>query len=136
DRAAVDADQAAARVEVARQELAHLFRVARLRQGREADEIGEEDGDEAALGGLRRRRGRRRGRICGEGAAALAAKVHPGLVRGATRRAAEREGSTAAAAELAPGRILDPAVRARDHALTLTSVSEEVEEVGAGEDAD
>ncbi len=50
DRAAVEGDQPAARVEVAGQELAHLLRVARLGERREADQVGEEDGDEASLG--------------------------------------------------------------------------------------
>ena len=50
DRAAVELDQPSARVEVAREQLAHLLRVARLGERREADEVGEEHGDEAALG--------------------------------------------------------------------------------------
>ena len=51
DRSAVQLDQPAARVEVARQELPHLLRVARLGERREADEIGEQDGDEPTFGG-------------------------------------------------------------------------------------
>ena len=51
DRAAVALDHGARRVEVAREELAHVLGVPALREcGREADEVGEEDGDEPALG--------------------------------------------------------------------------------------
>ena len=53
DGAAVALDDAACGVEVAREELAGLLGVATLGGCREADEVGEEDGDEAAL---RRRR--------------------------------------------------------------------------------
>ena len=63
DRAAVELDQAPARVEVAGEELARVLGVALLGGCREADEVGEEDGDEAALG--RRFRDRRsRGSLC------------------------------------------------------------------------
>ncbi len=51
DRAAVALDDVARQVEVARQELPGLLRVATLREGREADEVGEQDRYEAALGG-------------------------------------------------------------------------------------
>ena len=50
DRAAVPADHLAGELEVARQELARLLGVAPLGEGREADEVGEQDRDEAALG--------------------------------------------------------------------------------------
>ena len=66
DRAAVERDQAAARVEIAREQLARLLRVTRLGRGREADEIGEEHGDEAAL------RDRRGDGLCREGLRDLA----------------------------------------------------------------
>ena len=49
DRAAVEADQPAAGVEVAGEKLANLLRVARLRERREAHQVGEEDRDQAAL---------------------------------------------------------------------------------------
>ena len=42
-------------VEVAREELPGVLGVTRLGGGREPDEVGEEDGDEPALGGRRRR---------------------------------------------------------------------------------
>src|SRR5581483_8025308 len=108
-RAAVDLDQAAAAVEIAREELAHLLGVARLRQGREADEVGEEDGDEPALGS-RLRRSRLRRHTVGERRAALAAETHPRLVRGAARRAADRERRAALPAELPPCRVLEAAL--------------------------
>ena len=73
DRAAVELDQPAARVEVAGEELAHLLGVAALGERREADEVGEEDGDEAALGRGRARYGSRRRRRC---AAAPSAVPH------------------------------------------------------------
>ncbi len=64
DRPAVQPDQPPARVEVARQQLPHLLGVTRLRERREADQVGEEDGDEAAFGrrGLAGRDGRCRTR--------------------------------------------------------------------------
>ena len=69
DCPAVALDDRPRRLEVAREQLAHVFRVAVLRHRREADEVREEDGDEAAFrsgGGLlssgRCRCGRRRER--------------------------------------------------------------------------
>ena len=59
DRAAVAADDVPGEVEVAGQELAGVLGVASLGERREADEVGEQDRDEAALGdGARRRPGR------------------------------------------------------------------------------
>ena len=80
DRAAVELDQSAARVEVAREELAYVLGVAALRDRREADEVGEEDGDEATLGGGSSRP--RCGRRCRyrERRAALAAELHAGRI--------------------------------------------------------
>jgi len=49
--AAVAGDQGAASVEVAGQQIADLLGVARLRERGEPDQIGEQDKDEAALGG-------------------------------------------------------------------------------------
>ena len=78
DRAAVELDQAAARVEVAGEELARVLGVALLRGCREADEVGEEDGDEAALG--RRLRGRgRRGHLRGASDGRPALVAEPGV---------------------------------------------------------
>ena len=67
DRPAVAADDVAGEVEVAGQELAGVLGVAPLGERREADEVGEQDGDEAALGDRRDRERRgsgtpRRGR--------------------------------------------------------------------------
>ena len=57
DRAAVEPDQPVARLEVAREELAHLLRVAVLGERREPDEVGEEHRHEPPLGdGSGRRR--------------------------------------------------------------------------------
>ena len=50
DGAAVALDHVAGDVEVPAQELANLLVVAALGQGRESDQVGEEDRDEAALG--------------------------------------------------------------------------------------
>ncbi len=61
DRAAVPLHDLAGDVEVAAEELADGLRVAVVGQGREADEIGEEDADEPALGRSRRAAGRRAG---------------------------------------------------------------------------
>ena len=60
DRAAVAADHLAGKLEVARQELAGLLCVAALGQRREADEVGEQDRDEAAF----RDRGVRGAGVC------------------------------------------------------------------------
>ena len=59
DRAPVALDDLPAQIEVARQELADLLGVGRVGAGGEADEVGEQDADEPALGG--RLRGRRAG---------------------------------------------------------------------------
>src|SRR5581483_4972703 len=79
DRAAVELDEPAASVEVAGEELARVLRVAALRGGGEADEVGEEHGDEASLGrgsgGSERRRGCEAGR---ERRAALVAEARTG----------------------------------------------------------
>ena len=62
DRAAVALDDVAGEVEVAGQQLPGLLRVAALRERREADEVGEQDRHEAALGDGR---GRGPGRVRG-----------------------------------------------------------------------
>ena len=66
DRAAVALDQRAARVEVAREQLAHLLGVAALGQRREADEVGEEHRDEPPLGRRRVAGASRRHRFRGQ----------------------------------------------------------------------
>ena len=70
DGAAVAADDVAGEVEVARQELPRLLRVALLGERREADEVGEQDRHEAPLGDRRRRRR-------GAGAGPVGAPVAP-----------------------------------------------------------
>jgi hypothetical protein len=102
----VELDQPSARVEVARQQLAHLLRVTRLRQGREPDEVGEQHRNEPALGnGLgrcRSGRDRRRRRRRGEWSAALAAEALVRFVGSPAGGAFDlgREGAAAARAEL------------------------------------
>src|SRR6185437_14331723 len=104
DRAAVAGDQRPAGVEVAREQLAHVLGIARLRHGREAHEVGEEHRDEPALGERlgrlwpRRRRG-----------AALTAELGAGRVARAARRAHHRERSAALTAELASNLVLGSA---------------------------
>ena len=70
DHAAVALHHGVDRAEVAVQERVNLLRVALLGQSREAAEIGEEDGDLAALAG--RLRGRDLGRRLGSGRSAVA----------------------------------------------------------------
>ena len=119
DRAAVEADQSAAGVEVAREELPHLLGVARLGERREPDEVGEQDGDQAPLGGRGRRwrigRGRRRRGEPGQRRAALATEACPGAVARAAPRAGALERHAAARAELRVVGVLDAAVRADGH---------------------
>src|SRR5690606_20676354 len=82
-RPAVPLDRVAGDVEVAGQELAGGLGVAVLGQGGEADEVGEEDGDQPPLGDGRRVRSRcarargrvRRRRIIAEGEAAGTAEA-------------------------------------------------------------
>ena len=50
DRPAVALDRRSCGFEVAREQLADVLGVTSLREGRVPDEVGEEDGDEAALG--------------------------------------------------------------------------------------
>src|SRR5206468_2118765 len=95
----------AARVEVAREQLANLFRVARLGERREPDQVGEEDRDEAALG-RRRCGGGRGGLAAGQGGTAFAAELRSGRVRRPALRAGERQGAAAFEAELSPLLIL------------------------------
>ena len=103
DRAAVALDHRPRAVEVAREQLAHLLRVARLRQRREADQVGEQHRDQAALGD---RGVASRCRLCHDGGrlqerrAALAAEALSGLVDGPTRVAGSGECRSALGAEL------------------------------------
>src|SRR5205823_5733114 len=114
DGAAVQLDQAPACVEVPREKLARLLGVALLGGRGEADQVGEEDGDEPALRGGRRSRrwalGRDRG-LSRQRGAALTAELLPGRIRVAARGAAGLELGAALAAELLPGSVLRTATR-------------------------
>ncbi len=105
---AVAVDDVARQVEVAAQELAGVLRVASFGEGREADEVGEQDGDQATLGDrLRggaadRRFGDRR---TGEPCATFAAELCVSRDRRTARRTAAREWLTAFDTELAAGLV-------------------------------
>ena len=105
DRPAVELDQPPAGVEVAREELARVLAVTLLGERREADQIGEQDRDELALGGGCSACDRC-GSVVGQRRAALAAELHSGRVRGSARRARGGERAAAFAAELAAGLVL------------------------------
>ena len=120
DRPAVEPDQPAARVEVARQKLAHLLGVARLGERREPDQVGEstETSRRSAAGRLSAPR---------DGACTAAASGGPHspqnfaarLVRRAARRAGAAQARAALAAELAVGLVLAAAARADGHVQSL-----------------
>ena len=105
DRAAVAVDYPPRGLEVAREQLADLLRVAVLRERREADQVAEEDGYQPplGLGGG----GRAEGLL--ERGPALAAEAVVGLVRGPTGRARQGQRGAAAGAELASGAVLGSA---------------------------
>ncbi len=120
DGPAVAADHVARQIEVAGQQLARVLGVAALGQCREADEVGEQDGHDTALGdrarrvhrgGCRRRPGRR------QRLGAVATELLTGLVERAARRAGEGQRSGAFRAELPSGPILGAAVRADQSCL-------------------
>src|SRR5207237_3239055 len=93
-----------------REELTSVLGVARLGQRREADQIGEENGDAPALGG-----GRWRSRwrcLVRDRPAALAAELDAGCVRCSAGGTQDRELRSALAAELAAGLVLGTASRA------------------------
>ena len=114
ERAAVALDDLTSDVEVAGQELARVLRVPRLGGCREADQVGEEDGDESPLGC---------GRCGGDGLVlsaherftAFAAELRAGRIRRATRGTGDRERGTALAAELPARLVLRATGRAGDH---------------------
>ena len=80
DRAAVALDHRARGLEVPREELAHVLGVAGLRERGVADDVGEEDRDEAALG-CGRGCGQRRWRGRGQRRAAFPAELHRRRIR-------------------------------------------------------
>ena len=98
-------------LEVAGQRVADVLGVALLGERREADEVGEEDRDEAALGegrlGRARPRAARDGGLCGdpvrERRRAFAAEAHIRFVGGPARWADQLERCRAPPAELPPG---------------------------------
>ena len=119
DGAAVALDQSLARLEVPREELARVLGVAALGRGREADEVGKQDGDEPALDADPRRSGDR-GRLGDiEGGAAVAAEALVGRVLAAATRAHRGERAATVAAEAHPRRILSTAARAGTHGDSL-----------------
>jgi hypothetical protein len=120
DRAAVPAHHDLRHREVVRQKLAHVLRVARLRQGGEPHEIAEEHRGQPSLGDRLRRllSGARRigsgGRTAtGHRRAAITAEPLADVDRRATARAYKRERPTAVTAEPLALRVLRCTRRAR-----------------------
>ena len=97
-RPAVHGDDPAADLEVAGEELRTSSASRDSDEGGEADEVGEQDGDEPALG--RRLGARRRRRLVRERSPAVAAERIAGLVDRSAGRAAQGERRPAAGAEL------------------------------------
>ena len=85
--AAVALDNLPRGVEVASEQFARVLGIATFRRGREPHEVGEEDGDEAALGGLGRRRRSGGARSGAQDGPTLAAEALARLVRSTARRA-------------------------------------------------
>ena len=120
DGAPVQGDDAAGQVEVAGQELPGVLRVATIRERGEADEVGEQDGDEPPFGDwcgsrvLQNDRGRRDDRALADRQPrpALVAEGRIGGIRPAAGRATDGEARPAPVAELAPRHVLRPAARA------------------------
>ncbi len=110
DRPAVALDQRPATLEVPRQHLAYVVGIAMLRDRREANQVGEQDRDQATLRGVRRRRVVEPG----QGGAALATEPLAAGVRSPTGRAPQLQLCPALGTELAPGPVLN-AASAADH---------------------
>ena len=118
DGSAVQLDQPPARLEVARQQLPNLLRVARLRQRRETHQIREQHRHQTALRG--RSRLSRRGRGCnrprlGERRSTLSAELPPCLVRLAAGGADLSKRCPALAAELLVRSVLGATAHAGHH---------------------
>ena len=140
DRPPVAGDDVGGDLEVAGQGVADVLRVALLGERREADQVGEQDRHEAALGDGRRRGGPRgSGRAHGhrrgprgaergggprggstERRGAFAAELGRRRVDRSARRAADRQACRALRAELRPDRVRGPAVRA-DQSISLVA---------------
>ncbi len=126
DRPAVPSDHVGRDLEVAGEQVARLFGVAAVRERREPDEVGEENGDEAALGHAdrrgrccrfthRHREARDRGGPGCEWRRTFAAELRERGVGRATGRTPRREPRGALHAELRPRLVLRRAVRADHH---------------------
>src|SRR5581483_6275043 len=100
------------------EQLAHLFRIARLRERREADEVGEQHRDDAALGHGLRRRCRR----LPEWGAACAAEALAGAGDVPAGRARQRQCVPALPAEAMADRVLGAAGGA-DHPVYISESS-------------
>src|SRR5206468_2233225 len=114
DDSAISRDQRSARVEVLRQQLAHLLGVAGLRERREPDEVGEQHRDEPPLG-FRSScylRFDSRNPPTGKRSTALPTELHGRSIRFATGGADLRQWRPALPAELPSGFVLRPARRA------------------------
>ena len=111
DETAVALDRLPGRLEVAGQQVADLLGVTALREVRRADEVGEQDRHETALG--RRRGGGRdgRGRARADRRPALPAELAVGSVGRAACVADDHERRAAFLTELAARLVLGPAVR-------------------------
>ncbi len=112
DGAAVTGDQRPAGVEVPGEERTHVLGVARLRERREADQVGEQDRYQPPLRDrirLTGRTGDRPGGRRSQRGAALAAELGSGGVRRPALAARKRERHTALPAELAPCLVLGSA---------------------------
>ena len=111
-RPAVGADDLRGRREVSAQQVPHLLGVARLRQGGEADEVGEQDRYQPPLSAGRL--GRPDGLGDHQCIAALAAEPRPRRVRRGARRAGDRQRRSALAAEF-PARLVRGPTRGTVH---------------------
>ncbi len=119
DEAAEALDRLPGRGEVGHEEGAHLLGIARLREGGEPDQVGEEHRHEAALGPERHGVTGGTGRLGGgQRRAALSAEALPGQVRRAADGAGDGEPGTATRAVLAARPVLGGALPA-DHFASL-----------------
>ena len=120
DDPAVALDHGLARVEITGEELASLLRVSSFGSAREADQVGEEDGDKTALGGggLARGAARRGGCVSRsvDRGSALATKANTWVVDPSAAGAGQGEGAAAPATELAPSAVFGTADRTDRHA--------------------
>ena len=124
DGAAVELDQAPARLEVAGEELPRVLRVALLGSSSEADEVGEENAHQAALGGRSCTRWDCPGIRRPERGTALSAELDTGCIRRSARGTGARQRVPALAAEFPSDLVGGSAGGARErvgHGRTLVS---------------